>query len=313
MWIPLSLVALGIIARGSAFAFRRVVDEVWLQRVFGDSFAASSVVTPFFLGTVAGGVASGRVRPGLAQGNLITSWVNPTSLSCGVLAVSVCAYLSAIYLTAEARRAQQTELAEYFRRCSLLIGVAAGVVALATLAVIHADAASLFRDLTHRGLVLVLISIVAGLVSLALVLARSYLLVRVTAASAVAAVLRAWSYSQYPHPLPDLTITQAAATHATLQGGRRQLDRGASGAPALNSVAVHPVPAHSPHHASEQQHRNLIQSQRCHLTVSRIARTTVASRRVASRLLPDYPVNSRVTHNGFSVPFSPSRHRKRAT
>ena len=79
--------------RGSAFAFRKVVDAMWLKRIFGASFAASSVLTPFFLGAVAGGVATGRVPPGNARGNLITSWLNPTSLLGGTLAVGVCAYL----------------------------------------------------------------------------------------------------------------------------------------------------------------------------------------------------------------------------
>jgi cytochrome bd ubiquinol oxidase subunit II len=217
LWIPLSLVAFGIIARGSAFAFRKVVDEVWLQRLFGAGFAASSVVTPFFLGVVAGGIASGRVRPGLAQGSAITSWVNPASLSCGVLAIGVCAYLSAVYLTAEALRGGQSELAEYFRRCSIVSGVVVGAVALATLSVVHSDAAPLFRALTHRGLALVLISIVAGVVSLRLVFARRYLLVRVTAAIAVAAVLWAWGYGQYPRPIAGLSVEQASAAPATLQ------------------------------------------------------------------------------------------------
>jgi cytochrome d ubiquinol oxidase subunit II len=217
LWIPLSLVAFGIIARGSAFAFRKVVDEVWLQRLFGASFAASSVITPFFLGAAAGGIASGRVPAGLAQGSVITSWVNPTSLSCGVLAIGVCAYLSAVYLTAEARRGGQGEIAEYFRRCSLISGAVVGAIALATLAFVHEDAGGLFRALTHRGLVLVLISVVAGAVSLGLVAARRYVLVRVTAAIAVAAVLWAWGYGQYPRPIPGLSVEQASAVHATLQ------------------------------------------------------------------------------------------------
>ncbi|MGO4759566.1 cytochrome d ubiquinol oxidase subunit II, partial [Streptomyces sp. 2MCAF27] len=87
LYIPLTLTALGIIARGAAFAFRKASTELWQKRLFGACFALSSVLTPFFLGTVAGGVASGRVPPGLAAGDLITSWLNPTSLLGGVLAV----------------------------------------------------------------------------------------------------------------------------------------------------------------------------------------------------------------------------------
>ena len=217
LWIPLSLVAFGIIARGSAFAFRKVVDDVWLQRLFGASFAASSVITPFFLGAVAGAIASGRVRAGLAQGDVVTSWANPTSVTCGVLAIGVCVYLSAVYLTAEARRSGQRETAEYYRRCSLFSGIVVGVVALAGLAAAHSDARRLFDVLTHRGLVLVLVSAIAGMVSLGLVFSRRYVLVRGTAAIAVAAVLWAWGYGQFPHLLPGLTVEQASASRAALQ------------------------------------------------------------------------------------------------
>src|SRR6201999_2113229 len=74
LYLPLTLVALGVIARGSSFAFRKAVTEVWQQRIFGAAFAFSSLVTPFFLGAIAGAVASGRVPPGIARGDVVTSW-----------------------------------------------------------------------------------------------------------------------------------------------------------------------------------------------------------------------------------------------
>jgi cytochrome d ubiquinol oxidase subunit II len=45
-------------------AFRKAVQQITYQRMAGAAFAASSVVTPFFFGTVAGGIASGRVPGG---------------------------------------------------------------------------------------------------------------------------------------------------------------------------------------------------------------------------------------------------------
>jgi cytochrome d ubiquinol oxidase subunit II len=85
LYIPLTLAALGVIARGAAFAFRTASTELWQQRLFGAAFALSSLLTPFFLGTVAGAIASGRVPPGLAAGDPVRSWLNPTSLLAGVL------------------------------------------------------------------------------------------------------------------------------------------------------------------------------------------------------------------------------------
>ncbi len=229
-YIPLTLVALGVIARGSAFAFRKAVTEVWQQRIFGAAFAFSSLVTPFFLGAIAGGVASGRVPPGLARGNVVTSWLNPTSVLCGTLAVLAGMYLAAVYLTADARRSGQPELAAEFRRRALAAGVVTGLVAAAGLAVVHADAPPLWGGLSGRAqfwpapaLVapsLVALSGAAGVASLALLAVRRYLLVRVTAALAVAAVLWGWGAAQYPHLLaaaPGLTVAQAAAGRATLQ------------------------------------------------------------------------------------------------
>jgi cytochrome d ubiquinol oxidase subunit II len=221
LYIPLTLAALGIIARGAAFAFRKASDQLGQQRLFGAAFALSSVLTPFFLGTVAGAIASGRVPLGLAAGNLLTSWWNPTSVLGGTIAVGTVAYLAATYLCADATREGQHQLAEAFRRRALTTGLVLGAVALGGIAVLHADAPYLFDGLTHRALPLVVVSAVAGVVSLLLLLRRRYLLVRITAALAVTAVLWGWALAQYPYLLPppataDATITASAAIPAVL-------------------------------------------------------------------------------------------------
>jgi cytochrome d ubiquinol oxidase subunit II len=221
VYIPLTLAALGIIARGAAFAFRKASDQLGQQRLFGAAFALSSVLTPFFLGTVAGAIASGRVPLGLAAGNLLTSWWNPTSVLGGTIAVGTAAYLAATYLCADATREGQHQLAEAFRRRALTTGLVLGAVALGGIAVLHADAPNLFDGLTHRALPLVVVSAVAGVVSLLLLLRRRYLLVRITAALAVTAVLWGWALAQYPYLLPppataNVTIEAAAATSDVL-------------------------------------------------------------------------------------------------
>jgi cytochrome d ubiquinol oxidase subunit II len=221
LYIPLTLAALGIIVRGAGFAFRKASDELGQQRLFGAAFALSSVLTPYFLGTVAGGIASGRVPLGLAAGDLITSWCNPTSVLGGTIAVGIAAYLAATYLCADAMREGQSQLAEAFRRRALATGIALGVVALGGTAVLHVDAPRLFDGLTHRALPLVIVSAAAGVASLLLVLRRRYLLVRITAALAVTAVLWGWAVAQYPYLLPppamaDVTIAASAAAPSVL-------------------------------------------------------------------------------------------------
>ena len=217
LYIPLTLVALGIIARGSAFAFRKVSTEVSRQRLFGATFALSSLLTPFFLGTVAGAIASGRVPPGIAAGDLITSWLNPTSLLTGLLTVAITAYLAAVYLTRDAERASAAKLAEQFRLRALVTGVLLGGLSLAGLLMLRTDAPRLYAELTSgAGLPLVALSVVAGVVSLLLLWWRRYLAVRLTAALAVVALLWGWAAGQFPNLLPGVTIDQAAATPAVL-------------------------------------------------------------------------------------------------
>ncbi|MCF6472755.1 cytochrome d ubiquinol oxidase subunit II [Nonomuraea sp. MG754425] len=217
MYIPLTLAALGIIGRGAAFAFRKVSTELWQRRLFGAAFAFSSVATPFFLGTVAGGLASGRVPPGIAEGDLVGSWLNPTSLLAGALAVTSAAYLAAVYLTRDAHRGGASDLVDGFRRRALGCGIVVGLLSAAGLIVLRLDAPVLFTELTSgRALPLLVLSVAAGLASLVLLWRRAYLAVRVTAALAVAGLLWGWGVAQYPVLLPGVTLDRAAATDSVL-------------------------------------------------------------------------------------------------
>jgi cytochrome bd ubiquinol oxidase subunit II len=214
--IPLGLAALGIVLRGSGFAFRHVMVRTDQQRVTGAAFAVSSVLVPYFLGAVAGGIASGRVPPG-GQGDPLTSWLNPSSVLGGVLAVLVCAYTAAVFLAAEARRRDDAGLEAWFRRRSLGTAVVTGVVALAGLFVLRADAPRLLDGLLSRGLPLVVLSGACGLAALLLLRRAAPRLLQVLAVGAVAAVIAGWGVAQYPNLLgTHTTITAAAAPEPTL-------------------------------------------------------------------------------------------------
>lgn len=217
LYVPLSAAAFGVIARGSAFAFRKTVTTLWQQRLFGAGFALSSVITPFFLGAAAGAVAAGHVPPRVGGGPPVASWLNPVSAMTGAMAVVTCAYLAAVYLAGDARRSGDAALAAQFRNRALGAGIAAGIIAVAGLVFLHQDAVLLFHGLTHRGLPLVIMSAAAGSISLALLYLRQVIAARITAAVAVAAVLWAWALAQYPYLLePSLTVTGAAADHEVL-------------------------------------------------------------------------------------------------
>jgi cytochrome d ubiquinol oxidase subunit II len=216
LYLPLALAAVGIVLRGAGFAFRKVTLRLTGNRALGLVFALSSVVTPFFLGTVLGAIASGRV-PAAGRGDPIGSWLNPTSVAIGLLAVAAGAYIAGAFLTADARRLAP-QLVDAFRRRTLAAGVVAGGLAIAGLLVARVDAPMLFADLTGPGLPFVVASVAAGSVSLLLCVVADARWTRAFAIAAVATVVLGWGVAQYPLLLPpDLTIAAAAAPDGTLQ------------------------------------------------------------------------------------------------
>ncbi|GAA3281971.1 cytochrome d ubiquinol oxidase subunit II [Dactylosporangium vinaceum] len=219
MYIPLTGAALGIIGRGAGFAFRKTSTTLTQQRIFGALFAFSSLVTPFFLGAVAGGIASARVPPWTAgRGDLLTAWWNPTSVATGVLAVTVCAYLAAVFLCQDAKN-HEPDLVPPMRRRALWAGAGAGVLAAVGLVAVELDAGWLAERLWRPvpG-ALIVVSVLAGLASIALLAAGRYVAVRVTAGLAVAAVLWGWAAAQYPYLLPpSTTVAGTAAAPAVMR------------------------------------------------------------------------------------------------
>ena len=217
LFVPLTLAALGIVLRGSSFAFRKEVGRVSSQRNFGAAFATSSVLVPFCLGAVAGAVASGRVPAGGIAGDAWSSWLNPTSILGGVLAVSVCAYLAAVYMVWDAHRFHDSGMAEYFRRRAVVMAIVAGVVAIAGIFVLRSDAEYLFDNLVGRALPLVIVSGICGIGSVVLLLRESNVGARLLAIGAVVTVIWGWGVAQWPYLLPEsLKVDEGAAPDATL-------------------------------------------------------------------------------------------------
>jgi cytochrome d ubiquinol oxidase subunit II len=217
LFVPLSLAALGIVLRGSSFAFRKEVTLTSSRRNFGAAFAISSVIVPYCLGAVAGAIASGRVPSGGKAGDPWDSWINPTSILGGVLAVTVCAYLASVYLVFDARRLVEPDMVEYFRRRAIGMAIVTGVIAVIGIFVLRDDSRYLFDGLTSRALPLVIVSALCGVGSLVLLLRNAPRGARVLAIGAVATVVLGWGVAQWDYILPKtLTVSQAAAPDATL-------------------------------------------------------------------------------------------------
>jgi cytochrome bd ubiquinol oxidase subunit II len=215
--VPLFIAGLGIVARGTAYALRSGTETPREERVVEVGMAVASIITPFALGAAIGGVASERVPVGNARGDLVTSWLNPTSVAIGAIAVAAAAYLAAVYLAADAARLGRADLERAFRTRALVMAAVAGAAALAGLLVVRGDAHRVWHGLGHGGgLAAVVVSALAGLATVGLVAARRYGWARISAALAVTAIVAGWGLAQRPQLLPGLTIDQAAAGHSTL-------------------------------------------------------------------------------------------------
>jgi cytochrome bd ubiquinol oxidase subunit II len=197
LFIPLSLAALGIVFRGAGFAFHHTARRAKGRALAQASFGLASLLTPFFLGTVVGAIAGGRVPVGNATGDRWTSWLNPLSLLIGALCVATGAYLAAVFLVSDARRAGALDLERYFSTRALVAAVVAGALAAADLVFLHRDARYVFDRLTDEGLPLVILSGVCGIAVLVLLHRGARRGARPLAVGAVAAVIWGWGVAQW--------------------------------------------------------------------------------------------------------------------
>lgn len=217
MFVPLTIAAVGIVLRGSSFAFRKAVVSPRLRRVFGGAFALSSVLVPFCFGAVAGGIAAGKVPAGGRAGDPVDSWLNPVSIAVGVLAVALAAYLAAVYLVRDARHGEDPAMVGYFRRRAVVAAVVAGLVAGVGLVVVDRDAHPVFEGLTSTALPLVVLGTVCAVGALLLLVRDATRGARVLAVLAVTSVIGAWGVAQWPDLLPGaLSVADAAAPDSTL-------------------------------------------------------------------------------------------------
>jgi len=219
LFIPLSLAALGIVFRGAGFAFHHSARRPGGRALATAVFGVASLLTPFFLGTVVGAIAGGRVPVGNAAGDAVTSWCNPLSFLIGALFVATGAYLAAVFLVSDSRRAGAPDLERYFATRALVAAIVTGVLAAAGLVGLHRDARYIFDGLTGDGLPLLIVSLLCGTGVLVLLRRGDRRGARALAVGAVAAVIWGWGVAQWPYLLPEkLTVSAAAAPSATLTG-----------------------------------------------------------------------------------------------
>ena len=190
LYVPIFGAGVGIILRGTAFALRGEAATIGEARVLGATFALSSVLVPFFLGTTIGAVASGQVSVPADPDSPFSSWTNSTSLYIGALAVATGAYMAAVFVAADAVRAELPDMVEAFRKRALGAALVTGAMAIVGIFIVRDDARFLYDGLTSgAGLVVVIASAIAGLITIALLWTRRFALARFSSATAVAAII----------------------------------------------------------------------------------------------------------------------------
>jgi cytochrome d ubiquinol oxidase subunit II len=232
LYVPLALAALGIVLRGAGFAFRKMIVGLEGRRTAGAIFALSSLLTPFFMGTVVGAIVSGNV-PADGNGDPFSSWIEPLPLLIGGMFVATSAYLAAVFLVGDARHekeagggwaageggagAEEPDLERYFERRALAAALLAGAFAVAGIVDLRVEARYAYDRLTDQALPLVLLSAVCGTALLVALVRGARRPLRPLAAGAVVGVIWAWGVAQFPYLLPtSMRIDEAAAPGPTL-------------------------------------------------------------------------------------------------
>ena len=218
--IPITLLLIGIVLRGTAFTFRTYdVQRDDVQRRWSLVFSIASIITPILLGTILGAIASGsiRVEKGIVTSDFFRSWLAPFSIAVGFFALALFAFLAAVYLTLETR---ERELQEDFRIRALLAGVMVGLLALLVFILARTGAPTVRAGISRSwwALGLHIFTAIFATGAFYALWTRRYRLARVCAAGQVTLILLGWAFAQYPYMVePDITILSAAAPRITLQ------------------------------------------------------------------------------------------------
>lgn len=128
--IPLTIMLLGIIARGTAFTFRHydaIQDD--MQNLYNPIFEISSFITPLFLGIIAGSAVSGHIDPNANTFSeaYIFSWLHWFSVAVGLFTVAICGFLASVYLIGETDndndRLRFAHKAQFFNIAAVICGI----------------------------------------------------------------------------------------------------------------------------------------------------------------------------------------------
>ncbi|MEP7039123.1 MAG: cytochrome d ubiquinol oxidase subunit II [Acidobacteriota bacterium] len=218
--IPLTLLLIGIILRGTSFIFRKnETNHNETQEHWSLIFSISSIITPILLGIILGAIASGtiRVENGIVQTDFFSSWFAPFPFAVGFFALSLFAFLAAVYLILET---ENRKLQEDFRQRALISGFTVGILALIVFLLAGVGAPTVRAGISSNfwALGLHISTAIFATGAFYALWTRKYQLARVCAAAQITMILLGWAVAQFPFLVePNITIYNSAAPDITLQ------------------------------------------------------------------------------------------------
>jgi cytochrome d ubiquinol oxidase subunit II len=216
--VPLVVALIGIVFRGAAFAFRHYGAEVGAPLPATEVvFSIASVLTPLAMGVALGAVAGGHIEivDGEVTSGLYEPFVQPFSLVCGLIAVAICGFLTACFMTVRATG----ELREDFRNRAIAASLMLGALTTVAVPIAFWDAPDFWDRLDRAApIILMVLAAAGGVASLVVLWQRWYRLAPPIAGATVALVIGAWGAAQYPYViLPSERIEDVAAGDSTLR------------------------------------------------------------------------------------------------
>lgn len=219
--IPLTIMLIGIVLRGTAFVFRTYDDQSETTHLrWSRVFAIASAITPFMLGVNLGAIATGTIHVDVETGNVDTdffsSWFAYFPFAIGLFTLTICALLAAVYLILET---DDSALREDFRLRALIAAISVGVMAGVSF-FLSGDGAPSIRQGLGNSVWSIPFHILTGSIAIWAIWAiwrRFYRLARVLVPIQVVMIILGWGLAQYPYLVtPNLTFSNTAAPDSVL-------------------------------------------------------------------------------------------------
>lgn len=217
--IPLSIMLVGIVLRGSSFVFRTYADR-HSQRRWGILFAIGSIITPLMLGVTLGTLSSGMItfdsQTGHMTSGFIDPWLRLFPFSVGLFAIVICSFLAATYLMFETH---DPDLRSDFRKRAWFTGLLVLPAAAFCLFAAKDGATQIYDRLTDTSWVIYFLSLTmaVGFFTTGALYFAWDKTARLLAMFMVACILGGWAFAQFPYlVIPTQTITSASAPDSVL-------------------------------------------------------------------------------------------------